>query len=701
MNKLEPSNKSNVPGDEVNNNDSDGLWIGIDLGTTNSAVAVWDTVKCRSKLLRFPFALPPKNKHKFGRIVPSALLFSKSDNFANSIEYLENSNVKIGKDALDQAKDEIETSPLLLTSFKRIMGTTTIIEDAAGFESYDDNKFHSGLPFHSVASSESEENKNDWIGNDYNKQSKVWARLYAEDDMFIDVDPIFASALLLKNLREASEIYIKQNKISAPGLDDAQSDKSLKIRNCVIGCPAHYSLSQKEALKNACTMAGFNGKVRVIVESTAAAMAYGINVAGGVKHVLVCDIGGGTTDVTIAKISPSLTEEQHDSVDEGVRILATAGNDRLGGDDMDDALMRWFLDKFQDKFPSYSSCKANELQILRRKCKIAKEELCGNNDTPPAQSVTIAFNGCSTLLSTSEFEEVIHFFVLQMKDVVEKAMSSCLNSYGNDFNIDEVVLVGGGSRVPAVRNMLSCRFPPPHPPSLCTSVNPDEAVAQGAAVQAALLSNSVPRHEIRSAMMLDVLPHSIGILVPRKGENIAGVKGKNFILDGDFVPVLHSNTQLPAKGSLVFSLDNPKQPGVTVLVFEKVEERLSKIVFVNEFTFLLHRLSDEKIDSLPHGIRTIEIGMVCTSDGKLLVSVYDSNDPEDVAKMSRLKGRSGSEHEQPDLDYEAEDTNREQVLLTFFLIVLILLYIYAKMFFQNMGFDESNEVIDDIEHLGL
>ena len=666
-----------------------GLWVGIDLGTTNSAVAAWDVNKCRSKLLRLSGGLATvssSNPHKAGRIVPSALYFQ--DVVSDDDLMARYDHVIAGQNALDAAFGKTNTSDALLTSFKRILGLTerdlrVINSETTDNEPSNFDNFLSGLPYETVPGDD------DALGTVSGR--KICARIRPRTSSdnaggFLNVDPILASALLLRNLREAAEKYLLTNNVTVPGLDFQKTlENPTKISNCVIGCPAHYSRLQRESLKKACSLAGFDGKIHIITESTAAAMAYGLNVAGGIKLILVFDMGGGTTDVTIAKCSTS----QEDGENDGFSVLVTAGNHKLGGDDMDELILTWVSEQLRN----FDATDKNELRLLRRKCRRAKESLCGNgSDEPPLESIEIGYKNESITLTRVVFETIIFPLVSEAKLVVEKAMEACKTKVEHDIQIDEVVLVGGGTRVPSIRNMLSERFPPPHPPSLCYSVNPDAAVAQGAAIQAAILSGLVPHHEIRSAMMLDAIPHSIGVLVPRKGEDISGDKAKDFIVEGDFVPILLKDSSLPAKGSSSFSLNDPNQNGVTVLVFENIgnDDHSLKLQFLGEFTFHLRRLNDESIASLPNGVRTIEIGMICETDGSFIVSVYDANDPEDVAKLINYKKSLGIEHIPDDDVIEGSTsgkvTPREQLLLALGLFFVCLFYISVKIAFHPKEF---------------
>ena len=745
------------------------LWLGIDLGTTNSAAACWDVQKGRAKLIRLG-DLASDNRDrgwkKSGKIAPSALFFYQDDeenstkNTTKDVHYSDilkdstRTNIKAAvcheAIALDLKNSTRECyhqqqngeKGALLTSVKRIMGMTeSRLKQQA---SEDEDRILESLPFETVWKS-----KDDSDGGEKKVFARIWPFAAAtsttdlhddeherqnmsdDDDMnddndCIDVDPVQASAIILRNIRQAAERYLTTGKIDAPGrvrnntTSPTTTLNTQTIRNCVIGCPAHYSRSQREALKRACNLAGFDGKVHIIIESTAAAMAYGLNVSvasGTHKNVLVFDMGGGTTDVTIAQCFLSADDEEDKDKHSGFRVLATAGNFKLGGDDIDELIVQWFLEQQEP----YSNARLRQLpvHILRRECRAAKEKLCGSGDdnNKSVDSVSIKFLledcACKAELTRDAFEDLIAVpLVKKAKDVVEMAISSCRTKLLQDedgdnsklgFAIDEVVLVGGGSRVPAIRQMLRERFPPPNPPDLCYSVNADAAVAQGAAIQAAILSGLVPKHEIRSAMMLDALPHAIGILVPSAEADIRGDKTKDTIFDGEFVPILSKDSQLPANGFLTFSLSDVDQKGVTVLAYEDVSESSSQsrqmLQFVGEFNFLLHKLTTDEVAMLSHRQRTIDIGMVCDVNGEFTVSIFDPNDPDHIVKKRKYQRAQQKVSDAIyDEDFDEGDikdsiTTREQVLLMGGLAFVFFLYVTVKLAFNEINEDDGAKIL--------
>ena len=443
-------------------------------------------------------SLPYKKSKK---IVPSVLFYEKSIGENEPV-------VRVGRDALDRVEylegqemtghgckeDDDDVPAAMLTSFKRIMGLQKgdyRKMNAAG-------EFLNALPFQAVFVDEDDDNDGDssfWNARvrpfDVSKVKEGGGERDGDDDVIveangsgdvIDVDPVMASAILLRKMRCGAERYLKTGKIAAPGLTTGYNcEQQISVRNCVIGCPANYTRLQRNAIVRSCKLAGFDGIVHVLTESTAAAMAYGIDVAGGPKNVLVFDMGGGTTDVTIARYNEDIKSDH----DESFHVIATGGNTYLGGDDIDDLLVQWIVGEIDDI--QYSSI--IESNNIRRKCREAKEKLCGNGSSDQTlSSVYIDVGKRSVLLTIDVFNDIISPVVLKARAIVEEVLVSCDSKMGGEdkFRVDEVVLVGGASRVPAIRQMLRKRFPPPHPPSLCFSVNADSAVAHGAAILSGL-----------------------------------------------------------------------------------------------------------------------------------------------------------------------------------------------------------------------
>jgi len=495
--------------------------------------------------------------------------------------------------------------------------------------------------------------------------------------------PTQLAALLLRSIRLEAQQSLRKYKLNAPGSNNGQDNT---VRNCVVGVPAHFGRIQRKAVQNACRLAGFDGEVSTITESTAAAMAYGVFVSpklatnaddAGVaqnKIILVFDMGGGTTDVTICEMSSDASRR--------FKVISTAGDRRLGGDDLDEKLVQYVWTQIQNG-NDVSSMDANEHRSVREKCRSAKEELCGNgDDPPPAQEVVIDHRGGSVKISQEQFDEIIRPFVDRGEGIVEEALAAYarhIKVRRNRAKVDEVVLVGGSSRVPAIRNMLTKKFS--EVPELCYSIKPEAAVSQGAAVQAAILSGCVPMHELRSAMMLDSLPHAIGVLTSADNGEEA------------YIPILRKDQPLPAVNAKPFFLADVDQPGITIVAVEDVGDEFP-LQRLGEFTFLLHRLTDGEKASVG-GRRKVEVGFVVDESGKFTVSFFDELDPDHQTKKRRyleMKRKAG------ELTGEAnEDTagdvprpkTREEVLLNLAIAAVFFVYIFIKLAFAEPTEDGS------------
>ena len=593
----------------------EGAWIGIDLGTTNCACAVWDSTRGRPKLLQLNDIARPR-KGKVGRIVPSAVLLGRGDALIS-----DRTKATVGFPALEllEAGHDAAVVKACVTSVKRLVGATAL---------QDDTDFLESLPF-------------DIFEED--DESPSLSVIPLDCSKAIQVTPQEILTTILTSIRLAADQYLakytRKKNLQVPG-------SSTFATNCVIGVPAHFGQRQRKTIEKACRLAGFTGHVSTIIESTAASMAYGLFVSvPAVKHILVLDMGGGTTDVTIAKLTPN----------EEFSVMATQGDKRLGGDDMDDAILQ-LVAKRLNISPSH-----DERRGLLLACRKCKESLCGTDDDAPVDSYKISWtNGRSTVVSQLDFHEVIKPLVDRARDFIEKVVSR------SGAAIDEVVLVGGVTRVPDIQTMLQSVFP--SIPEFCSSLNAEGAVAQGAAIQAAIKSGMVPIPELRSAMMLDALPHPIGVLLPDKVS---------------YVPILEKYTQLPARGYATFTLASVQQRGVTVIAVEDIGDSLERI---GEFTFLLRQLSNDELQTM-NGARTVDIGMTIEPSGEFVVSIFDENDPEHLRKKQRYQQQRGGELA---FDDEINDDNLPTILVAA-CVVLLVLYIAAKLAFHNPG--ETGSVI--------
>ena len=494
--------------------------------TANMPEAIRDALEDVQSCEGIVDALPTKDENDTSKI--SALLgYAASSAVDRSFQHSLETNNTDGKNSDSTSCDHHEQlSRAYATSVKRVLGVTTA---QVKKELVEDEEFVKSLPF----SIEIVKEKQQSDGDDQDTFKAKSGHKNADEDIYegvlirisplscqsggdkekssteLKLRPMQVVALLLRSIRLEAQRSLQKHKLNAPGSEDQQTNI---VRNCVVGVPAHFGRVQREAVKQACRLAGFDGHVATLTESSAAAIAYGIFVAAKPvstgdrqdetdgeqtesrnKTILVFDMGGGTTDVTICEMMSDASRR--------FKVVATAGDRRLGGDDVDEALVQYVRTRILSDVDATLS--QNEHQLLRQKCRAAKEKLCGNgDDPPPAPEVIVEHNDTKIIISQDKFDGIIQPFVSRAGAIVEEALGAYathLEVRRARVKVDEVVLVGGSSRVPAVRTMLKNKFS--EIPELCYSIKPEAAVSQGAAVQAAILSGCVPMHELRSAMM--------------------------------------------------------------------------------------------------------------------------------------------------------------------------------------------------------
>mmetsp|Transcript_21512 Transcript_21512/g.32692 ORF Transcript_21512/g.32692 Transcript_21512/m.32692 type:complete len:779 (+) Transcript_21512:66-2402(+) len=724
-----------------------GIWIGIDLGTTNSTAAFYSPSKNKAKLIRFrpQFATLQQNG-KYGRILPSAVQLTCDDDDDDDDDGEEdgkdgnnnNNNkkireVSIGAEALKNERNRKQTqnnssSSVMLSSVKRIWGMDAKQVDN---ELKQDTSFLEGCPFDTIITDTDNETDTDNDTEDKEVMIIIPSSSDNEDgdaknDNVATVSPMYVAEVLLRTIKEEATHYFQKEKEVAVGMTskntdaDADADANVvNVNNCILTVPAHFSRNRRDQMvKVAKSKAvGFDGHVGTMVESTAAAMAYGLFV-GSTKprKILVFDMGGGTTDVTIAEMLPpsSSSPPEGSGFESGsnsgsndkdqplFKVLGTMGERRLGGDDMDASLIEYVKDELVRKeekaFTSFSKLELNQLRLS---CRVAKEDLCGDGkDKDPAKSSKVEIVRSSTSSSASAssyvtitqdtFGHAMAPLVARAAVLVEDALQSC-NCTADD--IDEVILVGGATRTPAVRTMLQTKFPKNE---LCYSIDPYAAVAQGAAIQGAIVSNLVPRHELRNALMLDALPHPIGVLV-KEGTG----KDKD---DEMYLPILESGMELPAMHFASFRLADVKQKGITIVAVEDVGDDLP-LERLGEFTFLLHRLK-----SFTGKERMIDVGMTVETSGKFIVSIFDKNDPDHLKKKIRYQERKRKQQHQDGSDtstrtvvskpknlyaledvLEKESFGREEIMLVIGVAIVFILYVGIKMCFQEI--EEGSHIL--------
>ncbi|KAL8157574.1 hypothetical protein AgCh_002328 [Apium graveolens] len=326
-----------------------------------------------------------------------------------------------------------------------------------------------------------------------------------------------------------------------------------KVVNAVVTIPAYFNDSQRQATKDAATIAGLN-VLCLLVEPTAAAVAYGLdknltNSSAGEKTVLIFDLGGGTFDVSLLKIKKDIFE-----------VLATAGNTHLGGEDFDDRLLNHFVEEFKRKHKKDISNNAKSLRRLRNACEKAKRILSHNAMTTIDVDSLYDRIDYSTKITRARFEDLNLDMFRSCLETVEK----CLVDAGMDKNsVHDVVLVGGSTRIPKVQDLLQQFF---DRRDLCKNINPDEAVAYGAAVQAAILSGE-GNQNIKNLVLYDVTPLSLGL----------AVKGALMSV------IIPRNTTFPNSMQKVFRTRKDDQESVQISVYEGERARTEDNNLLGEF----------------------------------------------------------------------------------------------------------------------
>lgn len=491
--------------------------IGIDLGTTNSAVAVLEGGEAK--------------------IIPNA----EGNRTTPSVVSFKNGEIQVG----EVAKRQAVTNPDTVSSIKRHIGETGYKVDLAG-------------------------------------------KSYTAQEI---------SAMILQHLKSYAEDYLGD-----------------KVEKAVITVPAYFNDAQRQATKDAGKIAGLEVE-RIVNEPTAAALAYGLDKTDAEEKVLVFDLGGGTFDVSILELGDGVFD-----------VLATSGDNKLGGDDFDNKIIDYLVEEFKKEHSIGLSKDKMALQRLKDASEKAKKDLSGVSSTQISLPfITASQDGplhMETSLTRAKFDELTHDLVERTKGPVRQALKDA----GLDkSDIDEVILVGGSTRIPAVQEAVK-KETGKEPNK---SVNPDEVVAMGASIQGGVISG-----DVKDIVLLDVTPLSLGI------ETMGGV----------FTKLIDRNTTIPTSKSQVFSTAADNQPAVDVHVLQGEREMAADNKTLGRF-----QLTD--IPAAPRGVPQIEVTFDIDKNGIVNVSAKDLGTQKE--QTITIKSSSGLSDEEIDRMVKDAEANAE------------------------------------------
>jgi len=527
-----------------------GKIIGIDLGTTNSCVAVMEGNE--------PIVIANSEGK---RTTPSV------------IGFVEGGERKIG----DPAKRQAITNPKkTVYSIKRFMG-----------ETYDQvQKEIARVPYHVVK------------GDNNTPRVDIDGRMYTAQEI---------SAIILQKMKKTAEDYLGQ-----------------EVTDAVITVPAYFNDSQRQATKEAGEIAGLNVK-RIINEPTAAALAYGLDKLHKDMKIVVFDCGGGTHDVSVLELGDGVFE-----------VKSTDGDTHLGGDDFDHRIIEWLVQEFKDENMGIDLSKdPMAQQRLKEAAEKAKIELSNTTSSEINLPYIMPVDGVPRhlvrTLTRAKFEQLID-------DLIQRTIAPCKTALDNaglkTSDIDEVILVGGSTRIPAIQAAVEKFFG--KAPS--KGVNPDEVVAVGAAIQGGVLTG-----EVKDVLLLDVTPLSLGI------ETMGGVMTR----------LIEANTTIPTKKSEVFSTASDNQPSVEIHILQGERPMANQNKTIGRFHL-------DGIPAAPRGIPQIEVTFDIDANGILHVSAKDkATGKEQSIRIEASSGLSDDEIKrmkaEAEANAEADKKERERV----------------------------------------